>query len=209
MAVQQLAATTNFVVHYEDTTANAQDHAVQVGAVCDYELNVLNAWFGIHNAFGPTDRINVFLEPIGGGFNHEYWSGGRSEIHVTDQRGSMIAENAKNEIVKSIFVAELVEILMSYNNKSRGAVTWNASDSAGEGLSQLCSIERYRTGHYLAYRSVVDAWLQSNSRPDRVTPRVDRHESRKLRVRAALPLLPEEPTALQHRGHHPEGGCDS
>jgi hypothetical protein len=88
-------------------------------------------------------------------------------MHLDVQSANNSDANAA-EMVKMLFIAELVEIFMSYNNQ-RGATTWKAGDSNGEGLSQLCNIERFRTGHYLYYGSFVDTWLQSATRTDWVS----------------------------------------
>jgi hypothetical protein len=161
MAPQQLT-TTDFVIHYDDTAvpvARAQD----LQAICEGEFNVLTDWFGIKNAFGPQDQIQVYLDvldPKKAGNNGGYQSNGGSNMHLNPQVANPSQVNAA-AIVKLLFVAELVEIFMSYNNQKTGTSTWVAGDSNGEGLSQLCSIERVREGHYLYYGdSMVDYWLQ-------------------------------------------------
>jgi hypothetical protein len=52
--------------------------------VWEDELNVLNGWFGIANAFGATDRINVYLDqPDGtGGLNSGQQSGVVSNMQL-------------------------------------------------------------------------------------------------------------------------------
>jgi hypothetical protein len=169
VSVKQLPATTNFNVLYEDTIPSSQARAQSIANVCEYELSVLNGWFGIANAFGPNDRINVYLDqPDGtGGYNFGYQGGGVSNIHLDVQSANKSAANAA-DIVRMIFINELVEIQMDYASQ-HGGPTWNPGDSAGEGLSQLCGIERFSRGHYLYYSSFVNAWLQSTSRTDWVT----------------------------------------
>src|SRR5947208_5996490 len=69
-----------------------------------------------------------------------------------------------------MFVNELVEVFMSYNNQhGANKNSWKANNSDGEALSQLSGIEHFSRGHYLAYQSWVDSWLQKNIRPDYVT----------------------------------------
>jgi hypothetical protein len=170
VALQQLPDTTNFSIFWEDTIPNAQTRAQAISDICDHELGVLNGWFGISNAFGPSDRIKVYLDrpDNSGAQNFGYQGGGNSNIHLDVQSGNNSATNAAAE-VRMLFINELVEVLMSYNDQHQGKTIWNAGDSAGEGLSQLLGIERFRAGHYLYYPSFVDAWLQTAGRPDWVT----------------------------------------
>jgi hypothetical protein len=161
MALQKLAPTSNVLVQYEDTIPNALQRAQSLSNSVENEFLILRGWFGISGAaFGPNDRVSVFLDqPDGSGaFNQGYQSGGQSQIHLDVQSGNMSAPNA-DEIVRMLFVAEVVEVFMNYNAQN-GNVAWDPSDSAGEGLSQLCSIERVHAGHYLYYQSFVDSWLQ-------------------------------------------------
>jgi hypothetical protein len=179
MAIQDLPASTNFQVHYEDTIPNALTRAQAIAAVCEHEFTVLTGWFGIANAFGTSDRIHVYLkDPDGSGAgNGGYQSGGKSNIHLDVQSANRSASNAA-EMVKMLFINELVEVFMSYNNQhGANKNSWKAENSDGEALSQLCGIERFRTGHYLYYGSFVDSWLQNNGRPDYVTnpENTDRH----------------------------------
>jgi hypothetical protein len=169
MAIQNLPASTNFQVSYEDSILNADIRAQAVAAVCEHEFTVLTGWFGITGAFGTSDRINVYLQiPTSGGANNfGYESGGKSRIYVNPQSAMTNAANAA-EIIKMMFVNELVEVFMSYNNqKGANKNSWKANNSDGEALSQLCGIERFRTGHYLAYPSWVDSWLQFVPTPPR------------------------------------------
>jgi len=168
MSIQTLQSTTNFNLKYEDSLTNAITRATALAAVCENEFTVLTGWFNISGAFGTGDRINVVVDipNNGGGNNHGYQSGGKSTIHVDSQ--SLNSNNANAaEIVKMIFINELVEIFMSYNNQ-HGQNTWKAGDSNGEGLSQLCGILRFSTGHYLYYNSWVNQWLDT-ARNDYVT----------------------------------------
>jgi hypothetical protein len=169
MTVQQLPSTTNFTVFYEDAIPNSQARAQSISSIADAELTVLNGWFGITNAFGPNDRINVYLDrgDGSGGNNFGYQSGGKSNTHIDVQSANKSKANA-DDIIRMIFINELCEIQMSYAS-GHGGPSWNAGDSAGEGLSQLIGLERFHRGHYLYYGSFVDAWLQSGARKDWVT----------------------------------------
>jgi hypothetical protein len=183
MTIQSLPASTNFQLSYEDSIPNADKRAQAVEGVCENEFSVLKGWFGIPpGAFGASDRIQVYLEqrrdPDTAAYNHGYQSGGKSNIHIDAQSAINNAANAA-EIVKMLFVMELVEVFMSYNNQhGANKNSWNASNSDGEALSHLCGIERFRTGHYLVYpgqnlffpdRATVDRWLQNTGRPDWVS----------------------------------------
>jgi hypothetical protein len=175
MAIQNLPASTNFQITYEDSIANADIRAQAVAAVCEHEFTVLTGWFGITGAFGTADRINVQLDlpPAGGAWNAGYQSGGQTKIIINPQSAMTNAANAA-EIMKMMFVNELVEVFMSYNNqKGANRNSWKANNSDGEALSQLCGIERFRTGHYLAYSSWVDQWLQFPTPPQLGPPRPD------------------------------------
>jgi hypothetical protein len=160
MAPQQLTSA-HFVIHYDTATApNSDDRAHDLYAVCEGEFNVLTDWFGIKNAFGPQDQIHVYLDkPRAGGENHGYQANGVSNMSLDPQEKNTDRANAA-AIVKTIFIAELVEIFMSYNNQKTGTTTWRATDSSGEGLSILCAIERAPDGYHLISSSRVDYWLQ-------------------------------------------------
>ena len=170
MTVQDLTPSTNFQVHYEDSIANAKTRAQVIAATCENEFTVLTKWFNITTGFGPSDRIQVYLDRAdnSGANNGGYQSGGKSNIHMDVQSTNPNATDAA-ERIKMIFVNELVEIFMSYNNQTSGTTTWVAGHSDGEALSQLCGIERFRAGHYSYYGSWVDAWLQDATRPDWIT----------------------------------------
>src|SRR5438874_84616 len=112
MAPQNLPASTNFQVSYEDSILNTDIRAQAVAAVCEHEFTVLTGWFGITGAFGTSDRINVLLDiglpPKAAAWNGGYQSGGRTKIIINPQ-SAFIAASAV-EIVKMMFVNELVEV---------------------------------------------------------------------------------------------------
>jgi len=161
MTIQTLASTTNFNIQYEDGFPNAKKRASAISAVCETEFAVLTRWFRIPGSFGTSDRITVIIDlPHGGGGNNQgYQIGGLSTMHVDTQDNNNNDLNAA-EMVKMIFVNELVEIFMGYLSQ-HGLQRWQAGNSSGEGLSQLCGILRFPTGHYLYYASWVNQWLSS------------------------------------------------
>ena len=161
MTIQTLTSTANFNIQYEDKFPNAKIRATAIAAVCENEFAVLTGWFRIPASFGTGDRITLIFDlPNGTGANNQgYQPGGRSTIHLDTQDGNSNNSNAA-EIVKMLFVNELVEIFMGYLSQ-HGLKRWRAGDSSGEGLSQLCGILRFPTGHYLYYGSFVNQWLIS------------------------------------------------
>ena len=107
---------------------------------------------------------------------------------------SGLTNSQANEIAKMMFVAELVEIFMDFNNQKSGHTTWVAGHSDGEGLSQICSIMRFPTGHYDAYTSWVNKWLSRAQLG--IVERIHRRQSRELRLFAAVSLLSKGPARL-------------
>ena len=140
-----------------------------IAGVCETEFTALTSWFGITTGFGTSDRITVTVQSIsaGGANNFGYSSRGGSVINVNFLPAGFSDANAA-EIAKMMFVNEIVEIFMDFNNKESGTTTWVAGHSDGEGLSQFCGILRFPVGHRLAYNSWANAWL-SSTRDDFVT----------------------------------------
>jgi hypothetical protein len=161
MAIQQTQTSTNFVVQYDDSNTEAKGMAAAIAAVCENEFTVLTGWFNITTGFGPSDRITVTVQSIskGGANNFGYQSGGNSTINVNFLPAGF-SQSQANQIAPMMFVNELVEVFMSFNDQ-KGPSTWNAGHSDGEGLSQFCGILRFPAGHYLAYPSWVNSWLSS------------------------------------------------
>ncbi len=167
----ETATTAHFVLHWDDVALpGSKAMATALQAVCETEFSTLAGWFAITSGFGAADPIHLWVDLArgGGANNRGYQAGGKTTIHVDSQSGSTNAADSA-EMVKMVFVNELVEVFMSFNDQKTGTTTWNAADSAGEGLSQLCGIERFPRGHYLYYSSWVDSWLQSPARADFVT----------------------------------------
>ena len=171
MAIHNTTTTTNYIVQWDDSDPNSQSQAMAsaIAAICESEHTALTGWFNITTGFGSSDRVTVTVQAIskGGANNFGYSSGGGSVINVNFLPGGFTASQA-DEIAKMMFVAELVEIFMDFNNQKSGHTTWVAGHSDGEGLSQICSIMRFPTGHYDAYNSWVNKWL-STARPNWVS----------------------------------------
>jgi len=143
-------------VVYEDSLPNQAAviaNANALLAVLESEFNVTTSWFSTPaGKFGSGNRQAVNLNLTGGGNNSGY--GTAINVDATT--------NA--ESVKMIFMNEWVEILMSLSDGR-----WNAGNSDGEGLSQLCGILRFPVGHYRYYGSWVNAWLGSARDPQYIT----------------------------------------
>jgi hypothetical protein len=145
-----LGSTANFTVLYEDAD-RGQNLAYDAGAllvvqrraqhvldVCERDLSLLCAWFGIPvgEGLGPSNRVQVLLttlSPAGtflnGAFNEGYGSPPR--IHANPF--SNVAAAGEDESVAGLFVSELIEILMNYRGN------WGPGDSNGEGLSRVAA----------------------------------------------------------------------
>ncbi len=169
MTIRTLPSTTNFNLQYDDSNSQAQGMTQAIANVCENEFTVLTGWFAITTGFGSSDRITMTVKSIssGGADNFGYQSGGNSQINVNFLPSGYTNTQAA-EIAKMMFVNEIVEIFMSFNNQKTGTTIWQAGHSDGEGLSQFCGILRFPNGHYLAYNSWANAWL-TTSRPDWVS----------------------------------------
>lgn len=157
--------TTNFLVQYDDTIANSDKRAQALLAVVESEYTAMAGWFNIPaTAFGTGDRITVNINKAenSGAVNYGYSSGGGSNMSL-DTQTSNANDAGAAEIIKMLFMAEFVEIFMSYNDQKIASTYWQAGDSSGEGLSQYCTIERFKTGHYSYYGSWIAKWLDSPS----------------------------------------------
>ncbi len=157
--------TTNFFVEYDDSITNADKRAQALLAVVESEYAAIAPAFNIPgSAFGTSDRIHVTVDKAfdSGAVNWGYSSGGGSHISVDTQTSNTNDANAA-EIVKMLFIAEFVEVFMSYDRQKVASTYWDAGSSDGEGLSQYWTIERFKTGHYLYYNSWIAAWLNSPS----------------------------------------------
>jgi hypothetical protein len=173
MATHNVATSTNYIVQFDDGDPNnqAQGMATAIAGIVESEHSALTSWFNITTGFGTSDRITVNVKSIssGGANNFGYSSGGGSVINVNFlPTGFTSSQNTANEVARMMFVNELVEIFMDFNNQKSGNTTWVAGHSDGEGLSQICGIIRFPVGHYAAYRSWVNNWL-SSSRPNWVS----------------------------------------
>jgi hypothetical protein len=168
MTIQSLGPSTNgnFVVSYDDTQTVAQGMAQTILNTCEADFSSLSDWFGV-TGFGPSDHINVVVQPIsaGGADNFGYQSGGNSHIDIGIVPGWTQAN--LNATAPMLLVAELSEIFMA--KKWNGSI-FAANHSDGEGLSQFCALSLHHAGYYTYYGfAFADNWLQLNPRPDWVS----------------------------------------
>ena len=161
----QTLQTTNFTINFDPAALpNSPKRADALRRVCESEFTVLTGWFGVTSGFGTGNRISIYLAasfPSGGvADNAGYHSDGSTKIDITAQDTNPDDAQAAGVVLQA-FVAELVEILMSYRNK-QGPETWNAGYSHGEGLSQFCAQRRFLSGYkaYASQNPVFNQWLQ-------------------------------------------------
>jgi hypothetical protein len=104
--------TTNFSIRYQTDRSDALTRANALKATCEDDFKKLRQWFGITDGFGPSDRVTVTIDTARYGSNGGYIHDGKSSMLVNTFEGDGIYAN---DAVRAIFVAEMSEILMSYN----------------------------------------------------------------------------------------------
>jgi hypothetical protein len=169
MAVQTLpGATTNFTFSYDDLYTGARERAVALQQSCENDLALLEQLFGFTGGFGTSNQVQVRVSPNAGlGSNNGYRTGGQSLVLVNPFSTTTLAADA-DAGARAVFVAEFAEVLMAYRNRQTGTTTWNAGDSAGEGLSAVCAMTLYPDAWYnpaLGLGPRTPQWMQSNPRP--------------------------------------------
>jgi hypothetical protein len=162
----QTLQSTNFTINFDPAVLpNSPKRANALFRVVEEEFTTLTDWFGVTAGFGTGNRININFVgslPKGGANNFGYKSDGTTTMNLISRETDPSDSNAAS-IVQMSFVAEFVEILMSYRN-TQGPETWNPSYSHGEGLSLMCAQLRFPAGYKAAYGTWVNPWLQL---PDR------------------------------------------
>ena len=153
---------------------NARARAEALLQTCESDFAQLQGWFDVPGGFGPGNRITVRVQPDSLGHNNGYHSDGSMLITVdplevlADLSGRFggglppVDDSIPNEGVRALFVAEAIEILMSYRNFKRRNETWHPNYSDGEGLSRVAAAVLHPSGYYsppLATPS-VNTWLQ-------------------------------------------------
>jgi len=155
-----LATTNNFVIDYDpaDFPGPAKQALVKRGGaaialVCEQDFTTLCGWFRIpvNQGFGPANRIRVTITSQGRGAANEGYSKNGSKIQVT------LTEDTSDQSLDALFVAELIEVLMSYTG------FLSAGDSYGEGISRVAALLLHPTA---AFSNNVNAWLQTDPTRD-------------------------------------------
>jgi hypothetical protein len=169
--VQTLATTTNFVIQYQDNFANAKQRAEKLKQSAEADFATIRSWFGNNSGFGASNRVTLLVDTKSLANNNGYHSDGSTKItmhHFNDQGTSALADDA----VMGLFVAEIIEVLMSCRNSQTGTTSWHAADSDGEGLSRMAVGMLHPDSYYnssLLQGPYVNGWLQSNARNDWIT----------------------------------------
>jgi hypothetical protein len=120
--IRTLGTTENFVIKYEDSFAHAERRAEQLKATCESDFDVLKGWFGVTDGFGSTNRTILQVETEHLARNGGYKNDGTSFIRMDPCDGAAVQEEG-DDAVQSLFVAEMIEILMSHRNKKTGVTT--------------------------------------------------------------------------------------
>jgi hypothetical protein len=125
----------NFLVQFESAEYTSNElgiirpraQALPNGFEADYAK--LCGWFGVAvgAGLGPANRVIVTLTKKIRGASNTGYSTSNPKMTVNAVIGG------SDDSVLSLFVAEMIEILMSYKGK------WNAADSGGEGLSRVAA----------------------------------------------------------------------
>lgn len=183
--IQTEGTTTNFVVKYEDTNfatnppsafKNVQRRAQQLLATCESDFYVLRSWFGLNDGFGASNRVTLQVEPASYARNFGYKSDGTSFIRMNPFDDFAVQEQA-DDAVQSLFVAEMIEILMDYRNIKNKSVSWHADKSDGEGLSRVAAAILHPVGYYKVLSGpFVNNWLKLKRSEDWVSKNEDTDE---------------------------------
>jgi hypothetical protein len=167
--IQTLGTTTNFIIQYQDTYPNAKQRAQAIKANCESEFATLRSLFQNTKGFGATNRVTLQVEKASLASNNGYHSDGSTKIVMNpfDELGtSTVADDA----VLSLYIAEIIEVLMTCRNVQTGKTTWHANQSEGEGLSRLAAGTFHPDGYYQVLGGpFVNQWLQTNDRHDWLT----------------------------------------
>lgn len=169
--IQTLATTTNFVIQYNDAFAFAQQRAQKLQQSAEAEFATLRSWFQNTTGFGSSNRVTLLVDTKSLATNNGYHSNGTTLI-VMHHFNSQGADSLADDAVMGLFVAEIIEVLMSCRDVQTGTTTWIENHSDGEGLSRmavgLLHPKSYYNGTYLG-GPYVNGWLQSAARNDWIT----------------------------------------
>jgi len=145
--------TSNFQIQYDPAEypgpgeiSAVQNRATTFEGGCEPDYAVLCDWFGVAvgAGLGQSNRVVVTLtKSVRGGSNFGY-STSNPQMSVNPELGA-----SSDDRVLGIFVAEMIEILMSFKGP------WNPRDSGGEGLSRVAA----QLLHPQFGNGFIKAWL--------------------------------------------------
>jgi len=151
--------TSNFQIQFDPAEypgpgelSGVQERAAAFETGCEPDYAMLCEWFGVAvgAGLGPSNRVIVTLtKGVRGGSNTGY-SASHPQMRVNPELG------ASDDRVLGIFVAEMIEILMTYKGP------WGPGNSGGEGLSRVAAqLMHPQYGH-----GFVNAWLAADPTVD-------------------------------------------
>ena len=174
-----LGQTDNFTIEYQDNFPDARRRAQALRNSCESEFAMLMQWFAVikhpdgTEAFGPSNRVTLQVETASFANNYGYHRDGTTKVIMNPfdtqhfpAPGEDVNQADADDAVLGLFVAEIVEVLMSYHNTRSlpGFQAWNPIGSDGEGLSRVCAALFHPTGYYNFLRGRgVNPWLQSKT----------------------------------------------
>lgn len=169
-----LGQTENFTVEYQDNFPDALRRAQALRHSCEFEFATLRQWFGVTRGFGSSNRVTLQVETASFASNHGYSENGKTIVimnpfdtnHFLAPGEIAVSQSDADDAVLALFVAEIAEVLMSYNNKNspNALQSWNPKGSDGEGLSRVCAALFHPAGYYNVIRQQgVNPWLQSRT----------------------------------------------
>jgi hypothetical protein len=166
--IQTLATTTNFVIQFNDAFPFAKQRAQKLQQSAEADFATLRAWFQNTSGFGSSNRVTLLVDTKNLAVNNGYHTNGTTLVvmhHFNSQGADPMADDA----VMGLFIAEIIEVLMSCRDVQTNNVTWVENHSDGEGLSRmavgLLHPASYYNGTYLK-GPYVNGWLQSATRHD-------------------------------------------
>ena len=161
-----LGHTTNFVIQYDNKLKDGKRRAKALKSTCEADFAQLRSWFTATGGFGPQNRVTISIISTGLGANGQYQTGGEMWIQINGFDGKANKDLA-DDAVRAVFVAEAVELLMSYQNINTKKTTWHPGWSDGEGLSRVSmELLYFEAAYQLIGAPYVNTWMQSSKRPD-------------------------------------------
>jgi hypothetical protein len=124
---------------------DALSRSMALAATCEGDLQKLLQLFRTPNVFGSGNRISVNIDPSiapsAAGRNFGFAAGGNSQILIVP---TFAAGLDPDSAARAVFVHEMSEILMNYQQKQNGK--WIAGYSHGEALADICSAALHPEG---------------------------------------------------------------